>query len=294
MHVQELTLKPSQNKQRITPQLTQMQPIATLVTQEEIQEGIQRGGGGTTIIVDKDITTIITDTEDEEETSSPDCDIYISPKTIKLSKQTTIVDLIITNKETTSITPSITLNYTKGDLDTFNDVKLTNNLQTISSDSQYITGVRILNTDKESTAEGDLILSVSGCQDIIVPIEIELKNKTSISLATEEITQTIKTENLTTIIKNLSQMSFMEIFKGKTPDNAPFYIKLSNKLSSVLMLTIILGLLMGFAIFKIDNKVYWGSGQLTDFALRMFLTLLGTSIVGGVLWIIYIILKGGI
>ena len=215
-----------------------------------------------------------------------DCELFISPKKIKLTKDESIIDLTITNKELFSITPLISFNYTEGDETTFNEVKLTNNLQTISGNSQYLTGVRIIDTNKESEAKGNIIITTIQCKDIIIPLEIELKNKSAIKLATDEVIDTIQNQNVTQTISDLGNMSF---FESKETDNT--FIKIINNIFTVLGLTIIVGIFMTILIFSIDSENYWMGGAIGDKISRISLSIIVTSIIGFILWLIYIIIN---
>ncbi len=213
------------------------------------------------------------------------CEIYLSPKSIKITKDNLIEDLKITNEESKSIYPNIEFTYQEGNEQLFNSLTLTNSIPTILAGEEYITGLRATKTTIQETSEGLLTLKVAGCDDIEIPIEIDYENKTTRQEVIETIQDTLtSTDNIKEEIKDLKDMSF---FKSSETD--PFYIKLLDKVFSVIGLTIIAGLISLIVVYRLDSNNYWGGGPILDFIMRIGFTSTITIVIGLIIWIIYII-----
>lgn len=129
------------------------------------------GGGGSTII------NII-----DDDLNKTACDITVSPKEIILSDSITFQELKITNNEEFVIDPEFTFIYLEGEKSLFNALRVSNNPETIESSKTERIGIN-LNTNvftSNGTASANLKIVSTKCENVLVPIKINIKDTESV------------------------------------------------------------------------------------------------------------------
>lgn len=121
--------------------------------------GAGAGGGGA------GTTTIITGS------SKSTCSISVSPEIIRLSAQTSLVEVEITNNEDFTFDPSIGFGEVEGKTSALSDLALTNTIESLLPTGTESIGIQYSGEGLEN-AENTLVLSSDRCEEIEVTILI--------------------------------------------------------------------------------------------------------------------------
>lgn len=218
-----------------------------------------------------------------------DCEVFITPKTLRITDDALLKDFSIRNDEAFSYDPNLEDNnfrFISGNRDLMDRIAVTNTISSIDSGSNYQTGVRFSPSRLVSitgAAEVELVMSSTRCKDISVPITIEITERTGVL---DEIIDSVENKTIKESTNELLNKRVFGANEELESDNKilNFINKLVSFIDSVATLTVLSLFFWGFLFFRTTPK--WTGSELGEILVRGFLVLLLSAASFVIIWLI--------
>lgn len=215
------------------------------------------------------------------------CNVFISPKSISLNDGELLQDIRIRNDENFGFDPEFRFSYLSGENDLVDKLRITNQISIVDSGRESLTGVRLSTFFLTSgTAKANLVISSTKCVDILIPIDIEIKQSSGVAEIIKEFSG--ENKSISQVVVDLSDKSFFGK-KNDSNEEKSFIDKTIDKVFSVLGFTLIVGLLtLIFVIPTGSNPTRFSQNTFLDITARFVIWMVVTGIAGIVILVLHI------